>query len=803
MTRKTNEATLEARIPEIIKQIFPSFGDLDIVHQLNFTLKFGHHNVKVDNEAKDLAKGRLDILLEIKAKPIAILELKRSDLVLTQEDVNQGISYARLTEPITPITIISNGNETWIYDTITSTKLSNASLDEKTIKTIIEKGLTIAEDTKKEAIGVLLGNDVKLFSQVIKNITEMNFVPFIGKTEEIKKPISKEFSIDREAVKSINDYMVNRDHLITIVGGPFSGKTNVFWQYFNKNDWSKNAVYYIDSTSSYGFFQQLANALTKTLQFPITKERVRNWLINGFVSTGSYKITVCFDNWRDDVHPDLQSELLELIDLFRETGNSIIIGINEFEYNRITRQKNRIVENVFGNDAKKILVKPLNSSEFSKVNKVMYETCKAIFGAGAVYHPIYLQPKTLRIIARNIILEEKTLESKGEFLNDRGYGEIHSVPSTWLLGEVDSLPINEETKIILNKITKVFLEESLQSLTSEMYLTRYTTGAVTHLNLIKQLDQNNIYELVREGFLIKSFLTNGELIYFPALVEYISIFSVNIIAKECIEISRNISSQKAYEYFIKSCDAVPLGDIVGAKIISLIGHTDDVLFDYLVRSLENDIPKESLINNGSELLTNFNSSGIINIKFKGEIKEKLMGNILPWTILSHLLVYPLKSNHPDSPFTLYFDLLKKIGSFEGGLLYINQAHLSEPFSLISRSVPKYGEILDSSMGVVEPIVHAIRMAIREIPSEMIEFTKEQVKLDNFHLIQRINLATLFMDNIPDKDLELAKKEIFTITSDKLRDMLDDVFFTEYNVDLKALREKRSKEVDELKNKEND
>jgi hypothetical protein len=60
-----------------------------------------------------------------------------------------------------------------------------------------------------------------------------------------------------------------------------------------------------------------------------------------------------------------------------------------------------------------------------------------------------------------------------------------------------------------------------------------------------------------------------------------------------------------------------------------------------------------------------------------------------------------------------------------------------------------------------------------------------------------------MDNIPDKDLELAKKEIFTITSDKLRDMLDDVFFTEYNVDLKALREKRSKEVDELKNKEND
>jgi len=60
-----NEATLTARLHKILEVIFPSFATLSIEHQGTFSLKFGHHNVKVDMKEPSKYPNRaiLDMLL--------------------------------------------------------------------------------------------------------------------------------------------------------------------------------------------------------------------------------------------------------------------------------------------------------------------------------------------------------------------------------------------------------------------------------------------------------------------------------------------------------------------------------------------------------------------------------------------------------------------------------------------------------------------------------------------------------------------------------------------------------------------
>lgn len=116
-----NEATLEARIDRVLTSAFPTFKDVKVEHQKSFSIKFGHHNVKVDLKEPSNYPSRaiFDILLTIEKKNVILLELKKEGLALTEKDVLQGISYARLLHPMPPLTLISNGIDNHFYNTYT------------------------------------------------------------------------------------------------------------------------------------------------------------------------------------------------------------------------------------------------------------------------------------------------------------------------------------------------------------------------------------------------------------------------------------------------------------------------------------------------------------------------------------------------------------------------------------------------------------------------------------------------------------------------------------------------------------
>jgi hypothetical protein len=97
-----NEATFEARLDAAISKTTPLIARARITHQDSFGLHFGHHAITIDGKARFDAEGRGDVLLAIDAIPRVMFELKRPGEPLTDDDRDQGISYARLLEPMPP-----------------------------------------------------------------------------------------------------------------------------------------------------------------------------------------------------------------------------------------------------------------------------------------------------------------------------------------------------------------------------------------------------------------------------------------------------------------------------------------------------------------------------------------------------------------------------------------------------------------------------------------------------------------------------------------------------------------------------
>lgn len=111
-TEGKTEADLEARANAALRAVMPWLDLAGIKHQLTFSFQLGHKSVKIDGTKTSKRQGRFDVLIESGGKRLAILELKRPDKPLTDQDVEQGLSYARVLHPRPPIVIVSNGADT-------------------------------------------------------------------------------------------------------------------------------------------------------------------------------------------------------------------------------------------------------------------------------------------------------------------------------------------------------------------------------------------------------------------------------------------------------------------------------------------------------------------------------------------------------------------------------------------------------------------------------------------------------------------------------------------------------------------
>lgn len=188
----------------------------------NFTLKLGKNTIK----KKDYISGRLDILVKLNNEPFLIWEIKREKLAITTEEINQAISYSRLTEKITPFTIVSNGAQTYIYNTITKNEIKKNEIN----LDLVNYSFNEAINFRMEALTNIICYSSNNLKKFVNKINERELTRLKG------NKYIKELYVERKNVHSkFKEFLNNDKKLFFITGNSGIGKTNILCNLVESN----------------------------------------------------------------------------------------------------------------------------------------------------------------------------------------------------------------------------------------------------------------------------------------------------------------------------------------------------------------------------------------------------------------------------------------------------------------------------------------------------------------------------------------------------------------------------------------
>jgi hypothetical protein len=185
-----------------------------------FTIRLG--------KSQHIIKGRSDILCKRNGKNLFIVELKNDSLTITQKDIDQGISYARLLDNIAPFTIITNGKATRVFDSVSREELTGKKISKKS--SYWQNGCSLSTDIDLRIRYEALKNFVSFSEENLKQFCETQVRDRMGSIiGDISSPYSKfikELYVQRQGLQNaFDDFINSKASLFGIVGPAGVGKT--------------------------------------------------------------------------------------------------------------------------------------------------------------------------------------------------------------------------------------------------------------------------------------------------------------------------------------------------------------------------------------------------------------------------------------------------------------------------------------------------------------------------------------------------------------------------------------------------
>lgn len=206
-------------------------GPSQIRLEKSFRLRLGRTAVEVaSRDAREELRGRLDILvMNERGENLFVVEVKVAGANLSDQDRDQGISYARLLDRIAPFVVLTNGEETRVYDTVTKEEISGTDIGEKSAFWRNGCVLATADDIRIrfEALRAFVGyseENVRAFSQA-QQASRME--PLRGGSgDRAKKYIPELYLTRNEVHEAVSSFMAGPGTAFALVGDSGVGKTN-------------------------------------------------------------------------------------------------------------------------------------------------------------------------------------------------------------------------------------------------------------------------------------------------------------------------------------------------------------------------------------------------------------------------------------------------------------------------------------------------------------------------------------------------------------------------------------------------
>ena len=222
--KEVNEETLKntVLVPYLLS-LGLSVDQLSFEHE--FRVRIGRNDRTVGSGA---ARGRADVVVKNPdGQNLFVVELKATEEELTDDDRDQAISYARLLKDIAPFVIVSNGNVSKIYDSITYEELRGEDFHETSKFYSSGRKLlsTVDMQIRWEALEHFVGYSSENVSTFTRAQTESRIKPLLGRNDDGKYVPS--LYVRREPLReAFAEFLETSSSTFVILGESGVGKTN-------------------------------------------------------------------------------------------------------------------------------------------------------------------------------------------------------------------------------------------------------------------------------------------------------------------------------------------------------------------------------------------------------------------------------------------------------------------------------------------------------------------------------------------------------------------------------------------------
>ncbi|MBQ4761983.1 hypothetical protein F9U43_04470 [Pectobacterium versatile] len=722
-TSHSNEADLEVSINSALKKAFP-FAGIDIQHQVRFCFQVGREKVEIDGEGSWVKEGRADVVIIYKGRPLAVLELKRRGLKLSDRDRSQGLSYARMLDPIAPLVVVTNGDVTKKYNTYDGKEWDAYSDSEQQLNKLIDNSCVIAAGGEiRQAAKILMGNVCEVWSSVVRKSTAETLQSLTGELQKTNLPFAQNFLIPRQATKIVIKAL-EKSCFVILEGEPLIGKSNVLREIISMTQETTSfAVLYLEDGAG-GYFQCLADALSKTLGWPLTVEDARAWL-QQLTSEHDTKLIIAIDQYRSASEAS-KRELENLVGIAQCGGFSVIVAMDDALVEGTINSQNARTQTILGRLSQRVRVEPLDDEEF-KGAIVAAEKLKVSMMHGSFRSDDYRRPWVVRSALCSAISYRKD--------NGFDFAEVPPLLGIDFIKYVREAYDNKELKHHFHGLAIATLEDYLglddrpdaieiQAATvfllrreALQFLSDDTSRYLLDCGVIR-LDTYGELPVIRIGF------------YEMLVSELSSVIAIQLVkrAEYCVE--------SAIKWLMNIAEIMPMGEVIAARAIVLLIESD---FDPI--PLCRELLAQKPIVGASSPNTRF-AIKTIDLPLDGEAlldRKSYKGqayysdNILPWITLSHVLTAsPLKSEKIGLLPQLFIlmELAKSV------VVLRRPGNTTAAYELLS-SVMKDGTFVAAwSDGIIEPVTYAIFSTFRKYPNFGDAWIMMLREMDSVHLLAR-------------------------------------------------------------------
>lgn len=749
-TKGETEAQIETRAKEALIKALPWLAAHKIEQQITFTLRFGHTSVEINGKEKGHVSGRCDILVSIDDTPTILLELKRPGLGITPEDVEQGLSYARVMHPRPPLVIATDGSAHQLVETHTGAEWKPIEENGRALKVLLENVARVSAEDLKSAVSRLLGNDPTILFTAARAVTESFINERMGDWRTPELPFVEDFLIPREAVRDAVGALSAGDRLILIEGAPLAGKSSALRELAGElaeND--DFAVMLLDADSGIDLFTTLADVMSAHFGWPLTPFEARQWVQQYSRSTGPALVLAVddFDGAQRNFRQDLEALTSELFgDRVR-----VILSLDEGAAYRLSLASNgRATSAVKRRGAKSFAIGKLNDVEFRKIWE--YLSLQGIqIMPGGEHTPALRLPWVMRLMCDQALAGGRPSEEH--------FAIVPSVPYMGILQKVRreagfSSSHLDRYREVAHAIWKDILAGG-QSV--ELRLEQLEFYLVRRKALRDFLGENEISEMLQTGLLGETRSPGGETVFAAKFPIALASELAYCIAQKIIESS---DPETLTRTLANIAGSVPLGPVVVANGILDAAERKATLDFELFKNLLAIIPHRSTLPvgtkmafrmpNGQHIDLEIANENRLEVKADGEVhlldlEDEQLGSttadVEAWTILSHLACRPMElaaKDNPQSGGRFDVHLLLKIGSFPAPLVEV--AGRDQPLALHTHDLPCGGEAICSKCGIVEPITFAIYRLFSNEPELATQFLNAALETGSLPLMLRIHAA---------------------------------------------------------------